>query len=692
MPGGSRLASLTDSASASAAASEYSPTQSWVYDSQGNVRRAGPTEYTYDARGNPVSEVRLGFARTATYDDANRLSSVTEADGLHQYILHPDGRRASEVLPNGHSLAYGYNSTLGALTSVVDSAAPDSPEASVSLSVDSSGRVYRATSPDGVDSFTWSPDGRLVAANGVSFSYDALGLRRTASDSRQWVYVGEELLGESFFPGPTTGLQTSWQLGALTLAQGDVRFVVDALGSPVSDSQGNSTSYSAWGAPSRVPAVGSPSVSFTGYRAESARLQFGQQRWLLAGLGVFASVDPVGPQAYLQSPNGLGPWTYAAGNPMRYVDPDGRSEKDVLCIANGGSDCDIFGAGGAETVQLAIRVRDSGRRVMSSVDGNRGERVAAYTRAMKALSEHMSWRYDFNANVGLPVVATAGGLGVGLGATAGLSGPALSYYLGLAWKSGAVGKTAVLAGGTAAVASVPAMVRGVQENYSRCSNYSGAGDLGACFGFGMDTGGLVEPAAEGLVAAPGFLNKAVATAADYYAALRASPNWVRRQAGSVRFGEGPTPSQLAEAGARPQVGAPDAARVAQLQRRLKSFVDENVAPEFDEPFEVFVHGTTTTKTATFGLDPSKHLFATARAQTAEIFGLRTVGREGGKVGGFVYALPRSRVAWLRQQGLMRTQQVPDMPGHYETIFEPGAFEYLEKFGVAEPLPAEFFAP
>ena len=333
VPGGSRLASLTDSASA------FSPTQAWVYDSQGNVRRVGPTEYTYDARGNPVSESRPGFARSATYDDANRLVSVTEADGLHQYILHPDGRRASEVLPNGHSLAYGYNSTLGALTSVVDSAAQDSPEANVSLSVDSSGRVSRVsrassvTSADGVDSFTWSPDGRLVAANGVSFTYDALGLRRTASDSRQWVYVGEELLGESFFPGPATGLQTSWQLGALTLAQGDVRFVVDALGSPVSDSQGNFTSFSAWGVPSRVPAVGSPSVSFTGYRAESKRLQFGQQRWLLAGLGVFASMDPVGPQAYLQAPNGLGPWTYGNLGPLRYTDPDGRGSK---CGTEGG--------------------------------------------------------------------------------------------------------------------------------------------------------------------------------------------------------------------------------------------------------------------------------------------------------------------------------------------------------------------
>lgn len=60
-----------------------------MHDSQGNVQRAGPTEYDFDARGNPVSEVLPGFARSATYDDANRLVSVTEADGLHQYILHP---------------------------------------------------------------------------------------------------------------------------------------------------------------------------------------------------------------------------------------------------------------------------------------------------------------------------------------------------------------------------------------------------------------------------------------------------------------------------------------------------------------------------------------------------------------------------------------------------------------------------
>jgi RHS repeat-associated protein len=48
------------------------------------------------------------------------------------------------------------------------------------------------------------------------------------------------------------------------------------------------------------------------------------QRWYDSSSGRFLSRDPVGASNYLATPNGLGPWAYAAGNPTRFVDADGR--------------------------------------------------------------------------------------------------------------------------------------------------------------------------------------------------------------------------------------------------------------------------------------------------------------------------------------------------------------------------------
>lgn len=42
------------------------------------------------------------------------------------------------------------------------------------------------------------------------------------------------------------------------------------------------------------------------------------------------SRDPVGAASYLQSPNELNPWQYAASNPTRYTDPDGRQPSNLL--------------------------------------------------------------------------------------------------------------------------------------------------------------------------------------------------------------------------------------------------------------------------------------------------------------------------------------------------------------------------
>jgi hypothetical protein len=129
-----------------------------------------------------------------------------------------------------------------------------------------------------------------------------------------------------------------------------------------------------------------------------------------------------------------------------------------------------------------------------------------------------------------------------------------------------------------------------------------------------------------------------------------------------------------------------------LRSRLKTFIAEQIKPEFDEPFEFFIHGTTYARAAKFEPERGRRLFTATDIHTARLFAQRSIGREGGKVGASVIALPREIADQLRQRGVLKTQRVPDMPDMLETIFEPGAIEVLDKHAEIQPLPEGFFEP
>jgi RHS repeat-associated protein len=47
-------------------------------------------------------------------------------------------------------------------------------------------------------------------------------------------------------------------------------------------------------------------------------------RWYDPTVGTWLSRDPVGAENHVETPNSIGPWSYANLNPARYTDPDGR--------------------------------------------------------------------------------------------------------------------------------------------------------------------------------------------------------------------------------------------------------------------------------------------------------------------------------------------------------------------------------
>lgn len=125
----------------------------------------------------------------------------------------------------------------------------------------------------------------------------------------------------------------------------------DALGSPVAvtDSSGNVIErqiYEPYGA--QLTTAPSDTPGFTGHVSDSLTgLNYMQQRYYDPTIGRFLSVDPV--TAMSDPVSFFNRYKYAANNPYKFTDPDGRCEKVT------GSN--ICGGGGVAKAMLATSVR-----------------------------------------------------------------------------------------------------------------------------------------------------------------------------------------------------------------------------------------------------------------------------------------------------------------------------------------------
>ncbi|AWH46760.1 RHS repeat-associated core domain-containing protein [Stenotrophomonas sp. ZAC14A_NAIMI4_1] len=115
------------------------------------------------------------------------------------------------------------------------------------------------------------------------------------------------------------------------MAQTTVTYIhTDALGSVVAESDANGNvirryDYEPYGAVVGGQVTDGP--GYTGHVSDSATgLSYMQQRYMDPQLGVFLSVDPV--TAYEQPVGAFNRYWYAANNPYRFTDPDGRAVGD----------------------------------------------------------------------------------------------------------------------------------------------------------------------------------------------------------------------------------------------------------------------------------------------------------------------------------------------------------------------------
>ena len=143
--------------------------------------------YTYDEVGNLESlGYPGGFSVTYAYDDARRVTSVTDSQNrVTAYDYDGNGRILSVALPNGTSATYAYDDA-GRMTSVTH-ALGQTPFATVGHTYDDRGNRLTRTVDGVTESYTYDALARITEAaypgnRTVGYGYDATGNRTQKLD------------------------------------------------------------------------------------------------------------------------------------------------------------------------------------------------------------------------------------------------------------------------------------------------------------------------------------------------------------------------------------------------------------------------------------------------------------------------------------------------------------------------------
>lgn len=331
------------------------------------------TSYTYDPASNPTG---IAFPNTVTsaltYDAANRLTGITDSANsvayrVLAYTLDKVGNR-TKVTDNSVATNYAYNVLNELLSSTTGSA-------KTSWTYDAVGNRVEQIAPKGTTSYTYDADDRMLTAGPTTFTYDNNGNRLTeagASGTTTYDYDAKNRLlsvalptGTSTFTydgdgnritqttpsgtydyvndtavalpvvlnekGPDGTIDYGYGLGVLESSSSAFNYFynLDGLGSVsnLTDATGKvqaTYSYDAWG--NAVTATGNVSTQnkfrFTGQALDPASgLYFLRARYYDQTAGRLLSEDPFAGSSRL--PVTLNRYTYAADNPVKFIDPTG---------------------------------------------------------------------------------------------------------------------------------------------------------------------------------------------------------------------------------------------------------------------------------------------------------------------------------------------------------------------------------
>lgn len=390
--GGSRLLQLEDSVAG---------TLSWQYDVFDRVIQAASPEgtigYEYDAAGRRIGMTAGSQPKVEyQYDAGDQLTRILQGSDVVEFQYDALGRRTQLTLPNGVKTGYAYDAasqltgiaylkadntaigdlgyaynTVGQRTAQTGSLASNLlPTASTGNAFDDNNRQtqyqgqalsYDANgnlTGDGQRSYVWNARNQLVEIRQggqtiAQFTYDALGRRKAKTEGAStaaYLYDGLDPVQETQ-GGATRGILTGARIDerfARDDANGRTYFLTDALGSTRALMNNNGDliqryDYTPYGQTQASNAGTSNPYQYTGRELDQTGLYYYRARYYHPGMGRFISEDPLG--------FGGGDWNiyaYVGGNPIVFIDPDGRFLVNVVTAGIGA----IVGGGSNLAMQL----------------------------------------------------------------------------------------------------------------------------------------------------------------------------------------------------------------------------------------------------------------------------------------------------------------------------------------------------